>query len=100
MITVWSMPFGKHKGKPVKDLPNDYLAWLSKQDNITGGLRESIETAIKYKTEYYPNSEGELVEWYNPVIKLRGFIRWDSYLRSKGWYGKLGKYLKERCNVK
>jgi uncharacterized protein (DUF3820 family) len=23
------MPFGKHKGKMIKDLPSDYLAWLS-----------------------------------------------------------------------
>jgi len=23
------MPFGKHKGKMIKDLPSDYVAWLS-----------------------------------------------------------------------
>jgi uncharacterized protein (DUF3820 family) len=23
------MPFGKHKGKKIKDLPSDYVAWLS-----------------------------------------------------------------------
>jgi len=23
------MPFGKHKGKMIKDLPSDYVSWLS-----------------------------------------------------------------------
>ena len=26
------MPFGKHKGTPVKELPGDYLKWLSTID--------------------------------------------------------------------
>lgn len=26
------MPFGKHKGKPLKDIPRDYIAWLSGQE--------------------------------------------------------------------
>lgn len=25
------MPFGKHKGLPIKDVPNDYIQWLLKQ---------------------------------------------------------------------
>lgn len=27
-----SLPFGKHKGVPLKDVPTDYLLWLDKQD--------------------------------------------------------------------
>jgi len=26
------MPFGKHEGKPMKDVPAEYLDWLSEQD--------------------------------------------------------------------
>ena len=27
------MPFGKHKGEPIEDLPTEYLVWLA--DNLT-----------------------------------------------------------------
>ena len=28
------MPWGKHKGEPMEDLPSDYLLWLA--ENVTG----------------------------------------------------------------
>ena len=28
------MPFGKHKGAPLKDVPADYLLWLADQDGF------------------------------------------------------------------
>lgn len=28
------MPFGKHKGEKIKDLPDDYLKWLVDQDFV------------------------------------------------------------------
>jgi hypothetical protein len=34
-------PFGKHKGTPVKDLPGEYLRWLS-----TIELREPLRSAV------------------------------------------------------
>ena len=37
------MPFGKHKGTKMSEVPKDYLKWLSKQD----GLSPSLENAIK-----------------------------------------------------
>lgn len=30
------MPFGKHRGKKIKDLPVDYMDWLLAQDEIKG----------------------------------------------------------------
>jgi hypothetical protein len=35
------MPFGKHKGVPVKDLPGEYLKWLA-----TIELREPLKSAV------------------------------------------------------
>lgn len=37
------MPFGKHKGTKISEVPKDYLKWLSKQE----GLSPSLENAIK-----------------------------------------------------
>lgn len=41
--TIEVMPFGKHKGLKMEEVPRDYLRWLSKQD----GLSPSLENAIK-----------------------------------------------------
>lgn len=42
------MPFGKHKGKAIKELPEDYVDWLKKQEILTkqenGALKAAIET--------------------------------------------------------
>jgi len=34
------MPFGKHKGKPMGEVPKDYLQWLLKQDGFTEKNKE------------------------------------------------------------
>jgi exodeoxyribonuclease X len=37
------MPFGKHKGTPLVDIPRSYIIWLLKQDNLDPDLLYSIE---------------------------------------------------------
>ena len=46
------MPFGKHRGEPVEDLPTDYLEWcLENLDwgnrQARGVLREEMESQLK-----------------------------------------------------
>jgi uncharacterized protein (DUF3820 family) len=41
------MPFGKHKGLKMEEVPADYLQWLAKTD-LDGDLR--------YTVEYFLNS--------------------------------------------
>lgn len=41
------MPFGKHKGTPVKDLPAHYLSWLS-----TIELRDPLLYAVRASAGY------------------------------------------------
>ncbi|HVA50207.1 MAG TPA: DUF3820 family protein [Pirellulales bacterium] len=42
-----SMPFGKHKGKPVASLDHDYLAWLLKCGmELNAELRREIERVL------------------------------------------------------
>lgn len=40
------MPFGKHKGKFVCELPFEYLSWLYENTELRGGLLTAVETAI------------------------------------------------------
>ena len=41
---IKTMPFGKHKGKPLASLPDDYVHWLlTKADNVDADLRASLE---------------------------------------------------------
>ena len=37
------MPFGKHKGELISQLPLDYKRWALRLDNITGYLRKALE---------------------------------------------------------
>jgi uncharacterized protein (DUF3820 family) len=36
------MPFGKHKGTPIKDLPDDYLNWMLENVELSGSLFRSL----------------------------------------------------------
>ena len=41
---IKNMPFGKHKGKPLAELPFDYVYWLThKCENLDADLRASLE---------------------------------------------------------
>jgi DNA polymerase III epsilon subunit-like protein len=41
-IQMTTMTFGKHKGTPLKDLPQSYVTWLLKLDNLDPDLRASL----------------------------------------------------------
>jgi exodeoxyribonuclease X len=41
------MPFGKHRGKPIKELPNDYLTWIL--ENLE--MRKSLRTVLEAEYE-------------------------------------------------
>lgn len=52
------MPFGKHKGTPIAELPDDYLAWLFEEAAIKEGhLKRNIER--EYKTRFEPKAKHE-----------------------------------------
>jgi len=38
-----TMPFGKHKGMSLTDIPNDYKQWLLGQGDIDSYLRKALE---------------------------------------------------------
>jgi hypothetical protein len=43
------MPFGKYRGFPVQDLPDDYLDWLHSLDDLHGRLRKAVESEWQYR---------------------------------------------------
>lgn len=45
---IMTMPFGKHKGKAIHDLPLGYVAWFLEQD-IERDLRYSLEQTMKLR---------------------------------------------------
>ena len=66
------MPFGKHKGKDIEEVPDDYLLWLLDQCETFGELNDYLkenEDAIRkgakeirdeyYKEEYSDMSWGD-----------------------------------------
>jgi len=40
------MPFGKHKGKRIEDIPEDYLEWLWEKVDLYGELKTAVENAL------------------------------------------------------
>ena len=50
---ILSMPFGRHQGKLLKDLPKDYVEWLSSSGSLdTGGESSAQRSASKKKRSY------------------------------------------------
>jgi hypothetical protein len=44
-----TLPFGKHKGKRLSDVPIDYLQWLAQKLDIEPNLRETIQCHIQQR---------------------------------------------------
>ncbi|CAM3694626.1 putative quorum-sensing-regulated virulence factor [Polynucleobacter antarcticus] len=38
-----TMPFGKHKGELISQVPSDYKQWMLRQDNVSAYLRKALE---------------------------------------------------------
>ena len=45
------MPFGKHKGTPLEDLPRDYLDWLNALEDLRPPLRSAVDREIERRAE-------------------------------------------------
>ncbi len=48
-LATTKMPFGKHKGLPLVDLPETYLVWFSRKGFPKGYLGELLQTIYEIK---------------------------------------------------
>ena len=53
------MPFGKHRGKKLIEVPDSYLFWLSKENRVTGELHDYIEDNLDAIKENIKSREKE-----------------------------------------
>jgi hypothetical protein len=72
------MPFGRHRGKLLRDLPTEYLNWLVLECN---DLRPRLRMAVQAELERRADNIGPAV-WDTPMIlkKIRkeAAARWAS----------------------
>ena len=40
----FAMPFGKFRGLPIRDLPDDYLSWMLENAELKNNIRRRLET--------------------------------------------------------
>ena len=50
-ITTTIMPFGKYAGRPLMDLPEEYLLWLSQKEFPKGELGALLSLVLVIKSE-------------------------------------------------
>ena len=55
------MPFGKHEGKLLKDIPIDYIEWLSGRD-LKEPLKSMVNELLNGNKEYEPSIDELLDE--------------------------------------
>jgi hypothetical protein len=53
MGTPMIMPFGKHKGQPLAEVPSEYLRWLT-TIKLSPGLRTAVHTELAERGEKVP----------------------------------------------
>ena len=52
--TAHTVPFGKHRGAPISELPSSYLRWLEGQDWFEEkheGLLEVVQAELSWRDE-------------------------------------------------
>jgi len=69
------MPFGRHRGKPLENIPEDYLCWvLHECENIQPRLRRAIEQVLNPATTPAPGVPAAsittiLAPWYRRLAQ-------------------------------
>jgi uncharacterized protein (DUF3820 family) len=64
--SLWICPFRAHKGKPVEDIPEGYLQWLTEQDWFCDKYKEglkAIQIELAYRERHGSNVKEEDKNW-------------------------------------
>jgi hypothetical protein len=61
-MSVWYMPFGKYRDRPLAEVPKSYLQWLvSTATNLSPDLRAAIQDVLEPPVLRYPPPDPETV---------------------------------------
>lgn len=52
--SVTAMPFGKHRGKPLGEIPDGYLLWLLREAKLSSGLRLAVGNELRRRSVEAP----------------------------------------------
>ena len=72
------MPFGRHRGEDLEDIPEQYLAWLLTLTNITPGLRAAVgqQLEVQERDDWMESAEKALpliaFKWETLMANLIG----------------------------
>jgi len=59
-VSLWIMPFGKHKGEGIEDVPSSYLEWLLEQEWFCDKFSEKVsvvEKEMKFRERFSDGDE-------------------------------------------
>jgi len=63
------MPFGKHKGKSLTDIPIDYLVWLVNECDLKESLRVAVEKELRRREfAHSPEPTGKTTSLSTDVV--------------------------------
>ncbi len=71
------MPWGKHKGKPLTDVPSDYLQWvIAEADNASSWLKQQIKQELSRRCSPPPRqasntalSVDQIDDWFRRLAR-------------------------------
>ena len=58
-----NMPFGKHKGMPIEELPHAYLLWLRSRPDLWEPLRSAVDDEYRRRSGGYDYDYGQVPEF-------------------------------------
>ena len=63
------MPFGKHKGEYLDDIPGDYLEWVLENCELNPYLRTAIENSLDPPVKLTGSeiTQAKLEQWYRTM---------------------------------
>ena len=67
------MPFGKHMGKELAEIPKGYLRWLRSQDWVAGWLAQGVDKVLQGETEAQPSNEELICDIVKPFEDQMGW---------------------------
>ena len=56
MATVTAIPFGKHRGRPLAEVPTDYLLWLLRVCKLSTGVRAAVTEELARRGQPAPDA--------------------------------------------